>query len=266
MCGTPITVRSQSMDSPAMHTWSSYSESAESLVHLTHEGLDTIRRLPDVMRELKLSDDAIQSANFKAEYAAKEIDSGFAILHAHSLLGLWGAMESLVEDLFLERLHANESLLSSEMFAKVRIPVSVIGSGDQRDKAVLAEASRASNAHLALGTGKFERLLEYVSLSGPVPKRIRDIMFRTQQVRNVWAHRAGCADQTFVERCPDLGVALGSRVDINATAFVEMMHGMHMYVVVLNNRLRLQNGQPALVVECIGYEGVLASADPEPGA
>jgi hypothetical protein len=76
-------------------------------------------------------------------------------------------------------------LLSSEAFAKVRIPVSSIGNSDQRDRAVLAEASRVSNADLALGTGKFERLLEYVSLSGPVPKRIRDIVFRTQQVRNV---------------------------------------------------------------------------------
>ena len=55
-------------------------------------------------------------------------------------------------------------------------------------------------------------------------------------------------------------------MDINATVFLEMMHGMHMYAVVLSNRLRLQNGQPALVLECIGYEGVLASADPEPVA
>lgn len=249
-----------------MHTWALYSESAESLVHLTHEGLNTIRNMPEVMRELRLSDDAIESANFKAEYAAKEIDSGFAILHAHSLLGLWGAMESLVEDLFLERLQANESLLASEAFAKVRIPVSSIGDSDQRDRAVLAEASRVSNADLALGVDKFERLLDYVSLKGPVPKRIRDIVFKTQQVRNVWAHRAGYADRRFVERYPDFGVALGSRVDINATVFLEMMHGMHMYAVVLSNRLRLQDGQPALVMECIGYEGVLASADPEPVA
>jgi len=86
-----------------------------------------------------------------------------------------------------------------------------------------------------------------------VPKRIRDIM-SGHTVRNVWAHRAGYADQKFVERCPDLGVALvlgGYQCD----RIRGMMHGMHMYVVVLNNRLRLQNGQPALVVECIGYEG-----------
>lgn len=205
----------------------------------------------------------IEEAKGKASYARRESEAGFPIVHAHALLGLWGALECLVEDLFLASLESDPSILGEEPFRKIRLPVGMLllASDDDRLKAILNEASRASETDLALGVSRFERLLRMVHADGRVPSRIKESMFQAQQIRNVWAHRGGYADARFVERCPQLGFSVGQRIDLDPSNFLRYMHGFHMYGLVIMNRYLALHGRERVHRECVGYEGVWRELD-----
>lgn len=251
----------------AYEAWSQYVEQVESIVHLTHDGFRMTQNIPELYEVLygDMPDPEgkyalmIEDAKGKASSAKRESEAGFPIVHAHSLLGLWGALECLVEDLFLATLESEPSILAEEPFRKIRLPVSMLlaDSNAERLRAILSEATRASDADLALGVSRFERLLRMVHADGPVPSRVKDSMFQAQQIRNVWAHRGGYADARFVERCPQLGFSIGQRIDLNARRFLRYMHGFHMYGLVIMNRFLVRYGRHRVEQECVGYEGVL---------
>lgn len=152
------------------------------------------------------------------------------------------------------------TLLATDAFSKVKLPVSMMYGQDDRDRAIaiMTEVSRATGADLAFGSSKYERLLDLVGLGGPIPRVIRDSIFKAQQIRNVWAHRGGIADQRFVDACPNLGFNVDDRVNMTPETFLPLMHGMHMYGIVIANRYLESTGRPRLSAECKGYEGCLS--------
>lgn len=246
------------MPSEAIRTWKQYSEYVEDLVHLTHEGYRFIMLEPEQLRLLDAEDSHIKSAQWKAERARREVDGGFSMLHAHSLLGLWGALECLVEDVFIHRLANDPTLLAAKEFGKIKVPAAAVAQGATATaEAVLFEAARANGTDLRGAPGRFERLLEFVGLGGFIPSQIAHALHRAQEVRNVWAHRGGIADRRFIEKCPDWGVGEGESVSLTFEQFGPLMHGIHMYVVLIVNRYRMAQGRTPVWAECAGYEGVL---------
>lgn len=255
----------------AINTFAHYCEQAEIVVHLTHEGFQNVRMMPGFWKAIYGEGDGsiltpererqITEAQRKADLAAAEAEAGFPIVHAHNLIGLWGALECFIEDLFVASIEVEPSLLAADPFRKVRLPAALLVQPDPRAQAVavLNEATRAVDADMGVGVGKFERLLKMVGLDGAVPDRIRDAVFEAQQIRNVWAHRGGTADARFVERCPALGYAPGDRVNMGAPQFLHLMHGIHMYGAVVIRRCAVKAGRVPGAPECIGYEGTLTA-------
>lgn len=253
----------------AFHAWNAYSEQAESLVHLTHDGLRRVQIAPEIS---KILDESLESETNShqrkheienARRAEDEARSGFPTLHAHSLLGLWGAFESFIEDLVIAVLHTQPELLDGHPFTKVRIPVSVVSMTDdhERTAAIFYEASKTTGAELALGTTKFERQLKLVGLDGAVPPLVSENIYKAQQIRNIWAHRGGKADTRFVERCPNLGFHAGDRVMLDYQTFSPLMHGLHMYGTVILNRYLESMGREVVFAECPGYKGSLQAKE-----
>jgi hypothetical protein len=251
---TPIT--------QAMAAWIDYTVRAESLIQLTYEGFGRIQAIPELLRILaedpSAEDEAerIEAAEEAARVSRAESEEEFPFLHAHSLLGLWGALECMVEDLFVARLSDNPSHLEDDAFAKIKIPAKLLAEGASENlyRAILTESSRSTSADLALGVSKFERLLRLVDLDGAVPRAVKDAVFSAQQVRNVWAHRAGAADERFVLACPDFGVAEGDVVNLNHAVFSQLMHGIHMYGYCIISRVVAQRWDNLPSSLCPGYE------------
>lgn len=242
-------------------SWSKHSEYVEDLVHLTHEGHRYLTLLPEMLGAL--GDEASQSsANFKADRARREMDDGFWMLHAHALMGLWGSLETLIEDIFVKRLVGNENLFASHDFKKFKLPISIVVESDPERiaRAVLREVSKSADTGSA--PGRFERVLKFVELDGKVPDKVSHALYRAQETRNICAHRAGIADERFVEMCPDAQIEIGQRVKLEFKDFSPLMHGLHMYAAILVNRWRLESGEALLQVGCRGYEGVMAEAFP----
>jgi hypothetical protein len=240
--------------------WSRYAGGTEDLVHITHEGFSRALREPEILRVLQAENPLIERAEWIAARAKPELERGFPTLHAHALLGLYGALECLIEDIFVAVIAAQPAVLASEAFDKLKLPVSLMMSEDlaSRNAAVLREASQMSGFDLAAGVTKYERLLKFVGLNGPVPVRVKDSLYVSQNVRNVWAHRGGIADQRFVNRCPTFGVAVGDEIVLTTERFLPMMHGLHMYGMVVANRELHRLRRPRLDLECHGFEGCLS--------
>lgn len=258
----------------ALHNWLAFAEETESIVHLTHEGLNRVKREPEFLEIMNryaeeghhvYGPEELEDARKKALWAECEANAGFPLVHAHALLGLWGGLERLVEDLFLGGIEDNPSHLEGKAFAKVKIPVALAAAphGHIFRSAILLEAQRAVAGGGENGVGQFENLLDLVDLGGGVPSRIRESLFQANQIRNVWAHRGGVADARFVETCAGLGFGLGERVDMGPELFFKLVRGIQMYGIVLVRRLlQLQCAGPELDAEPFpelpGFEGVLA--------
>jgi hypothetical protein len=196
---------------------------------------------------------------WKADVAEVEAQAGFPTLHAHALLGLWGAFERLVEDTFVALIVDQPELLESEPFAKVKLPMkAALSSGEERAQAVLYEVTRNAGADKKLGVNQFENVLKYVGMADVVPEKVSDSVFAAQQVRHVWAHRGGTADVQFVERCPKRA-NVGEKLMIEFEEFAHHMHGLHMYGWVIMNRHLKKIGEALVLNECHGYRGTWAS-------
>jgi hypothetical protein len=248
-----------------------FSEAAESLVHLTHQGLPYLVHLHEgLLLDGDTPDQVLAHAAHDAKYAQLEIDRRFSTVHAVSLLGLWGAMECFVENVFVAMVSSTPVILSGKAFEKVKLPANVLGmNGIERAEVVLAEFSRTTPFAGRSGVTPFEDLLSPLGLAGPVPRAVREAIYEAKSIRNVWAHRGGVADRRFVAQCPHLGFAVGEAIDLDAKTFLRLMHGLHMYAVVVANRYRDQVGMVRLVSECHGYAGCLAeiplpSSSPSP--
>lgn len=250
----------------SFNTWVRYCEGTEALVHLTHDGLANTINLPEIYRIIGMEDARITQAEWKAEQAKKEIDAGFATLHAHSLLGLWGALECLIEDIFKASIRADMSLLTSSAFSKIKLPLDILfGPDGAREEAVLLELVRSTSSEKSVGITQFERILNPIGLGGEVPMKIKDAVFRAQQIRHVWAHRGGIADAAFVARCPDRA-QIGDKLTMDSTEFLHLMHGLHMYGWVIANRHLRSIGEKQVAVACHGYKDVSPVAPEEPEA
>lgn len=236
--------------------WLTYQEGTESLIDLTYTGFGRALGIPKVQRIFDIEQDQIERAEQDAERAKKEIDAGFPTLHAHSLLGIWGAFECLVEDVFKATIKADPSLLSGEAFAKIKLPLDILfASDDDRAEAVLSELTRATSSEKSVGITQFERILKPINLGGPVPARVKDAVFLAQQIRHVWAHRGGIADATFVARCPGRA-QVGARIDMGMKEFFHLSNGLGIYSFVILNRQFKNVGTPFVIAESPGYEGV----------
>ncbi|WP_138842656.1 hypothetical protein [Rhodococcus pyridinivorans] len=238
-------------------TFLDYYESTEALVELTYRGFQLTTDMPDIVRILKLGEAKGKEAAESAVPAQKEIDADFATLHAHSLLGLWGAFECFVEDVFKASIVDNSTLLLEEPFKKMKLPVDVFFTTESEfAEIVLTELGR-TGSEKKIGVTQFEQILKTVHLDGAVPERVKDAVFLAQQIRHVWAHRGGTADSLFVSRF-ESRAEIGDKLNIGQDEFWRLARGLLMYSVVIMNRHFKRAGVKLMSHEQAGYEGVLA--------
>jgi hypothetical protein len=131
-------------------------------------GFDEI--LSQLMGEV--TDELLQARAFKTK-VQPEIDDDFPTLHAHSLLGLWGALESLVEDLFMGMLSLKPTLLQNEQFSRFKLPITAMaGPEDARSQSILDAVAKDLGTNLLTGAGQFEALLKHVGSRWRIDRQV----------------------------------------------------------------------------------------------
>ncbi|MFD7084069.1 hypothetical protein [Streptomyces sp. NPDC059918] len=244
-------------------------EDSDRLTRLTYRGIDSVAALVDIggiLNEYKRDEDSnrkAEGAKLK-ELSAAEVSSEFPLLHAHAIMGEWGALECLIEDLVEGWVQFKPEVLEGSAFSRVRVPLASFLhlSEGERARLLVSEVQRDLKVDLTSGATKFERILDAIGLGGPVDPRVRDALYEAQNVRNVWAHRGGIADKRLVESCPTLGLNEGGKVNIGIRDFSRYRDALWVYSATVLNRCLSSLGKELVYLNVPTFEMALGVTDP----
>ena len=151
---------------------------------------------------------------YAQQRALEEEKQGHRLLLAHSVVALWGALETAIPQFCRDWLLAFPQTLEFPAFSKLRLPMSVVLEEDRTVvmEQCVEEVSRSAGAPLKVGVGRFELLLQALGIIVPLAKEERDLFFEFSKLRNVFAHQSGIADRRFVAECPSFGATVGEPV------------------------------------------------------
>jgi hypothetical protein len=180
----------------------------------------------------------------RAKLAREEVDKDFPLLHGHSLVSLWGALETLVEEVVLAWLSHRPKLLDDPRLSAVRVTVSEFQRMKKRERLEHLIEQFPKKPGVGSGFPRFEDLLDLVLLSGPLDDNLRRTLIEVHQVRNVYAHRVGVADRKLIEACPwRKDWKVGQPVLIGSNEYGRYLNALADYVVELVRRSGRQFGR-----------------------
>jgi hypothetical protein len=171
----------------------------------------------------------------EATFVKQECLNDFPLLHAHTLVGCWGAFEAAMEDLGIGLLMNEPRWLQNEAFPKLKIPLAEfeILEKDERMRLLIQELQRSQYKR---GTASFEHVLNQFQLSGKVDPRIKQTIWEMLNVRNVIIHRGSVADRR-VERCPWMELQIGQPVVVTHSMLASYADALSWYVRLLIEQL-----------------------------
>jgi len=236
-------------------TFLDYVDQSGRLLQLSIEGISMLMASPTIVEVLKQTDiktyspaeamrrdeefrRSLDTANARADFARKEREAGFPLLHAHALVGAWGAWEAAIEDTLIAILLKEEDLLRGEAFSKVRIPLAEFELLDKEGiRRLIEELNRGQGIGRGQGVEGSETLLNLVGLSGAVDSQIRKTIWEMHHIRNVIVHRRSVADRRLVQACPWLNLQVGDQVVVSHDAFGSYYGALHEYLMIIVRRL-----------------------------
>ena len=175
----------------------------------------------------------------QADFAQREADNDFPLLHAQALVSLWGGLESLIRFFLVEWLKNEPRAMRADDVQKLRVRLGEYEGLDDDEKAwyILDLLEREIKAPYKLGVSRFESLLCIFGLSGQVDPTDGKNLFTLCQLRNVIVHRRGIADRKLVECCPYLSLELGDPALISKADYDKYRGSVISYVDKVLDRI-----------------------------
>jgi hypothetical protein len=228
------------------------------LLHLSMRGLGIISRRPwMVERIITLTKEAgkevtedmevdLRSANEDAEFTNREIERGYPLLHAFTVVGYWSALESGVEDMLVGVMCNEPSVLEATSFAKIRVPLSKYEQLDKEERMrfLLSELQRNEASGSTQGVNTFENVLDIFGLNGEVDAPTKEGLWKLNNLRNTIVHRNSRADRRLVENCPSLNISIGDHVTVDHNTYESLTESVLNYILILMRRLGTRYDAP----------------------
>ncbi len=213
------------------------------VVRLSSRGISMLRGAPRIIEVLmKVQEDdspetseSLENAKIEAELAQHEVDSGFPVLHAWAIVGLWAILESLIRTFVAEWLKHKRTAWQVESIERLRIRLGQYELIPRKQKHMFVTEllEKELGAGLKSGVTRFEALLKPFGLSGDVPDNIRQIIYEFGQVRNVIAHRGSKIDRQLLDACPWIGGQIDSDLHVSAEMFTKYQLIAQAYIVLI---------------------------------
>lgn len=236
----------------AYASWLDYSIQVGGLRTTTYTTYETLRLLPDLLNGKAALDS--ETYNNLLGVTKRENDSGFITFHALYIVGLWGAFEAFVDDCCRGLISVSPQLLKTDPFKNISISAADLDKGAD---AINAEIFRQLRAGKSVregidDKGKFKILLKAVGIRVDAPDQLSAAVWEAQHVRNLWAHKAGKADEEFLKNCPSLGIPLGDHVAIKQQMAEKYALALTGYVHLVFNRFLVSEGYTPLKMSGLG--------------
>jgi hypothetical protein len=208
-------------------------------------GLPVAERLwrLDLGEDRALTERDIASERLHAEFAAGEIASDFRLLHSHSIVGVWGALETMVFDMATAWLLNVPNARQVEAVTRIKVSLALFDAMDEEDRmrSIVHELERGQGQRS--GIDRFEMLLDPLFLTSSYPSVLAENLFIVQQIRNVFAHRRGVADGRFVTACPFIDLAVGDPVPVTTTVWHTCIDTIICYGLLVESRVAAHFGE-----------------------
>jgi hypothetical protein len=239
-----------------------YWEDSRRLLEVSMEGMSTLKSVPTLLKDIGALTAAVRAAlpthygaeqkalisekhKRDADFSEKEIKAGFPLLHAHTLVGAWGALEAAIEDMLVGILINEPEHLQDPGFSKIKIPLADYEALDKEDRMrfLLDEIGRSHPFSRKNGVDAFESLFELFLLSGAVNADVKAAIWEISHIRNVIVHRNSIADRRLVKNCPHLNIKAGEKVVITNQQLDRYGRALCEYVSAILCRLEERYGQ-----------------------
>ncbi|MEU6001562.1 hypothetical protein ABZ837_27515 [Streptomyces sp. NPDC047197] len=224
--------------------------------------------------EVKPTSEQKSEAEKRARFAKSEKERGFPLLHGQALMGMWGALEAFIEDFCVACMESFPDSLRSANVKKIKITLSDFMKLSESDRLryLVTEIQRERKVGLRSGVAVFEDLLNSIEingkpqsrLGGEVDRKVRDILYEGQQIRNALAHRGGIADRRLCDACPNLQLVPGRQVLLSLDYIETFDAAARVYALTIMNRVLSLVGMPPVVDGPPGFEGALKVKYPPP--
>lgn len=177
--------------------------------HLKKTGIDT-EPLKRVAREYLSWEDK----------AKEHIGNGFATMHRHSLVGLWCAVETAVEDsilLILEKSPQAEDLLRNAGYKVKPSPLASLNEEQLRQVFSSLERQARDRGNI---TEAWLNLLAALDVKFSLSAQNINTIAEANEVRNCILHRGGEIDERAVSKAPGLKAIVGQRIELNEQQYL----------------------------------------------
>jgi len=227
-------------------TFLEFVEEADRVLQVSIQAISNISgigRLAEVLyrsKEIQDKEDRIKAAKTLEKLAAKEKEDGFPLLIAHSVVGIWAALEATVPRFLSRWLSAHPILLSSEKIQRIKLSVSAFSAAGQEEFSlqVIDELSRSTQSGLKAGIGRFESLLDCLELGGSVDDKLRRDIYELSKVRNLIVHQFSRVDTKFARDCPWMQIEIGARLKLTLQDYARYRSAICEYGAQLIERSR----------------------------
>ena len=178
-----------------------------------------------------LVDTLLDSAPHHEDWARLLRQQDYAPLNAHSVISMWGALETCVEDTVVAILTNDPSAAAA--LESVGLRQKRVGSNDEdRDLRKVYKALENKRRIAGNVIATFESVLCVFGLSADVPDN-RETLLELNAVRNCLVHRGGIIDEKAVSEAPSLLVLKGTEIKIGSKDFLRYNEAVSAWVITL---------------------------------
>ena len=180
-----------------------------------------------------------------AAHAEREIESGFPMMNAQSVVALWSLIETFVRSFLVGWMENEPGALQVDAIKKLSITIGEYEALSPEEKCpYILDRLELDRRSRRPGVSRFEAMLEIFGLNGPVDAELRKTLLHLWAVRNLIVHKRGKADKIFVEQCPWLGMNVGDEVHISDADLAKFTIACGEYVMSMIPRLQDHFGVP----------------------
>jgi hypothetical protein len=235
-------------------------------LHLSVEGLHQLARRPQAIEVLRDTDVRprdqqedypllLARAKEMAAWVNDEASRDFPLLHAHSVVGIWGILETLSEDVAFAWLSNKTDAWTATAIQKLKVPIGEyeLLEGDERKRLVISELSRTTGG-IRNGVANLMPMLDAFGIAPVIRPNIRKALHEMYQVRNVIVHCGSRADARLLQECPWIGLQKGETVRIGHRVYAWYQRAAARYVERVQNQVVIALGGPACT--CAGRDEV----------
>jgi integrase len=222
-----------------------YIEEERDLVELSRVSIEMLRAQDAGSRPLREAAETLTrvvSATKLLERARDESTDDHPLLHGHSLLAIWGAMETVALDVAVAWLQHREEARTRPQVSEIKVPLSTFESLDPEQRAEYLAHELDGRLGPRTGIDRFERLLASIGLHGDRDEILAKNIYEMQQIRHVFAHRQGTADAAFVRACRHLGYVVGEPMVIDRNMWSDFMVNALLYAETVLRRVKRELG------------------------